>query len=421
MSAAVADHPANTTSEKSNAFLTGKINELFSQSPPQEATPEPGTETPPLNNQDKKQPEQATEHVTQNQSTEPTDEPTSEVDKDIAEFNKQLSGVLKKPEADKKEDLASEEVELPKAYREQAKAFKEVNQKLKAKTNQLDAVTKELEEVKKKAELNESPLKKELDVERGKYKEVEDTLTRVRLEETSQFKQAFTAPITDLTKELKVLTKQYEIKYGDLVDALEKGDPAERRVALKELTSGLDDPADALQIREKAAKLAELQEHREKVLVDAKAHYELISQKEKEQHETKRKEYLVQTDKAFKEQWSEFQERTPFLQKNESNPPEVNEAIDQIYQAAAKADADPSWLRDPKVRANALYQALAYPFVVENFTRLFENAKGIIEKQTTRIKELTAARPGVGSGTTAKNDKPEFKNIGDAVSAIFNR
>ena len=310
----------------------------------------------------------------------PKDEPPKDEDPDLegaSERSKEGWQRLK----ESKEKHKTEAAELKKRSAELERQIAELRQK-----------TAEIEELREKAKFAE---------------EAEKELSISRVEATREFKETVAKPLDAIEKAMEVIAKSNDVSADRIFDAITKPDPAERRLALKEVTADMDD-VDRAEIMQASrdtqvllAKRAEIFERAAEAAKEAKA-----SEERRQAEEARRAK--AEFDGAVESVVGELRKRIPF------EPLTEGETVEDVFAKLASKTAE-SMEQTPHAKAFSIASGLLLPRVKKQL----EKANEKIATLEKRIAEgnRRGAKIGDGAQVEATEDPGDFG--GDIVASVF--
>lgn len=295
------------------------------------------------------------------------------------------------------EDLLKDAPETARATPEATNAWTGIKKEAKELKMKLAAVEAERDQFRAAAEKGSKlqdadPLKKELEAAKAQVAAFEKEAAVWRIESTTAYKSAVTAPLAKVEEDMLALAKRTDIDPEKLADAI-----AERNV--KKQDAALDELADGLTEREKT-RLFSLAEETAKIFTirDRLESNAPAALKEAQAKEAEAKEAAKNETRAA--QMREVDETVKTLAKKSIAKFLVadGETQEQAIEAISKAAQETPWDEmDPKQQA----------FAVASAVSLMRLQKTLLNQQA-RIRELEAA-VGDDAAATPKAGRPEGK------------
>ena len=244
-------------------------------------------------------------------------------------------------------------------------------------------------------------LKSQLDALRTERDEYEGELKLARLESTREYKQAVTEPLQVIQKEVSEIAKIYETDPRNIYAAMAEPDPAARRKILKELTTNFD-PVDSLAVRNKAEELHKVFEKRELLHKDVKTVLDMIENEQKQETETRQKQYQAEVEAAYKSEWESLQKENPLLR-----PIDDNEAWNSTLKGIEKQALEiENTELEPRAKARLTFNAAALPVVMNVFQDYVSRTQARISELEKLAKELRSVTPSAGADSGSAPEIP---------------
>ena len=213
-----------------------------------------------------------------------------------------------------------------------------------------------------------------------------------------------------LQKEVAEISKLYEIDPRNIYAAMAEPDSAKRRQILKEATANFD-PVDSLAIRNKAEELHKVFERREVLHKDVKTVLDMIENEQKQETETRQKQYNAEVEAAYKSEWESLQKENPLLR-----PIEDNEAWNNTLKSIEKQAFDiENTELEPRAKARLTFNAAAMPVIMNVFQDYVSKTQARIQELEKLAKELRSTIPSAGAGTGSAPEIPSDLGFVEAL------
>jgi len=310
-----------------------------------------------------------------------------------------------------------EKEDLPDNIKEgtpQAAAFRTLRKEKQEIARQRDAFQAELDQLKTRStELEgERTIREELE---QKVKEYEAKLNVTRIEDSPVFQKAVTEPARKIGEATEKFASQYGVDLRQLDQVFDIADEGKRKVAFRELFSGMDiDPEDGMEIRALAKEFRTIVGKRDEILADSEktlAELEAIQQRQHEREAALRADERRVTTKQVADHTLR---KLPILKALEGFD------FDKAAQGVGETDLDSLDL------PNKAYNSMAGQ-ALPKLAKAYQQAMKQLEEMSDELEKIrnSSPRPGgsmpVSVSKTASSVSAEGETVVDRFKKTFGR
>lgn len=225
------------------------------------------------------------------------------------------------------------------------------------------------------------------------FDEQEKELAVARIESTREYKETIEQPLKAIGQQVEVLVTSNEGDVAAVENMLVEPDPAKQRTMLKEITSGWDE-IDRLDLKKMAEDARTILDKQDSMRTNAhaaqKERDQIAAQRESEQKDTQKKEFVKVTGDVVKS----IREKVPFIPLAEGET--ENDRYSVLAQKVAQVDFD---ALPPRAKALAAASTFALTHAVKTI--------GLKDAEITSLKAALAKATSGNPSVTPKADEAE--------------
>lgn len=225
------------------------------------------------------------------------------------------------------------------------------------------------------------------------FDEQEKELAVARIESTREYKETIEQPLKAIGQQVEVLVTSNEGDVAAVEKMLVEPDPAKQRTMLKEITSGWDE-IDRLDLKKMAEDARTILDKQDSMRTNAhaaqKERDQIAAQRESEQKDTQKKEFVKVTGDVVKS----IREKVPFIPLAEGET--ENDRYSVLAQKVAQVDFD---ALPPRAKALAAASTFALTHAVKTI--------GLKDAEITSLKAALAKATSGNPSVTPKADEAE--------------
>ena len=328
------------------------------------------------------------------------EEPTEEKAEETAEAKEKLNA--DDPIEDLSEDIGDDWT--PKA----ASRFKKLKDEIKDNKSELDTLRQTVKEQESKMEeLNAIAANRDVDALKNQLSEYEIQKSFNDLENTPQYREVVSDPLSRLMDKASVISEKYDIKYDSLVDAIALEDTEKQDTALADLLPDASD-RDKSSIYRIIEDITPIMERRNTLYENADAALKEAQYMDEQKQQAELAERAELRQSITRNVVKRVGEKLPFLAGVEG--------LDMSSVQEKAADLDPSAVHPVDFAYNSVAAQL-----LPTLVREYLSSRAEADVLMSKLSEYEGAEPTVAGSpaSDSSSGQPRALSFGDAINAAL--